>query len=151
MDQPTATLVFGVIMGIGLFFWLYSLVKTLRIGHESAEQDLWKPGGELPNSSTTQSGERTIHGDPEKLSKALARSLMQINIGTFGSLFEIVERTSKRVMLKKTGPLVCNQPAGLYFSEALFDFEPLGGDAVRVAYQLGYDRLAQTTKRISLA
>ncbi|MBP85606.1 MAG: hypothetical protein CMJ64_02645 [Planctomycetaceae bacterium] len=150
MDQATATLVFAAIMGIGLIFWAYSLIKTRRIGHESVEQDLWKPGAELPGSSTTQSGERTIHGDPEKLSKALVRSLLQVNIGMFGSLYEVVERTAKRVVLKKTGPLVCNQPAGLYFSEAEFYFEPLGGDAVRVSYELGYDRLVRLAKRVAL-
>ena len=151
MDQAAATSVFAAIMGVGAFFWVWSLIRTLQIGHESPEQDQWKPGGELPGNSTTQSGERTIHGDPEKLSKALTMSLLQVNVGMFGSLFEVVERTAKRVVLKKTGPLVCNQPAGLYFSEAEIYFEPLGGDAVRVSYELGYDRLVRLTKRVSLA
>lgn len=151
MDQTTATLVFAAIMGIGFLIWAYSLIKTLRIGNETTVDDPWKPGAIDPGSSTTHSGERTIHGDPEQLSKALVRSLLQVNIGMFGSLFEVVERTGKRVVLKKTGPLICNQPAGLYFSEAEFEFDRLGGDAVRVEYRLGYDRLVRLTKRVSLS
>ena len=151
MDQTTATLIFAAIMGTGFVVWAYSLIKTLRIGRESTATDEWQPGGTLPGKPSTVSGERTIHGDPEKLSKALARSLTQVNIGMFGALFEVVERTAERVVLKKTGPLVCNQPAGLYFSEAEINFKPIGGDAVRVSYRLGYKRLVRLTKRISLA
>ena len=40
--------------------------------------------------------------------------------------------------------------AGLYFSEAEFNFEPLGGDAVRVTYHLGYERLISLSRRVSL-
>ncbi len=150
MEQSTATLVFAAIMGSGFLIWSYSLFKALSVGNESPADDPWKPGAEFPGSSTTQFGERTVHGDPEKLSKTLAKALVNVNIGMFGTLFELVERTNKRVVLKKTGPLICNQPAGLYFSEAEFNFEPLGGDAVRVTYQLGYDRLIRLSRRISL-
>lgn len=150
MDQTTATGIFAAIMGTGFVVWVYSLIKTLQIGRESDTTDEWQPGSPMPSKSSAISGERTIHGDPEKLSKALVRSLLQVNIGMFGSLFEVVERTAERVVLKKTGPLCCNQPAGLYFSEAEFNFEPIGGDAVRVSYQLGYERLVRLTKRISL-
>ncbi|MBC8875433.1 MAG: hypothetical protein H8E44_38905 [Planctomycetes bacterium] len=150
MDQTIATAIFAAIMGMGFVVWAYSLVKALRIGGESAAMDEWQAGGQLPGQSLAESGERTIHGEPEKLSKALVRSLLQVNIGMFGSLFEVVERTAKRVVLKKTGPLVCNQPAGLYFSEAEFNFEPIGGDAVRVSYRLGYERLARLAKRVAL-
>jgi len=151
MDQTTAIGIFAAIMGTGFVVWAYSLIKTLQIGHESAAAGEWQPGDPLPGKSSTVSGERTIHGDPEKLSKALVRSLLQVNIGMFGSLFEVVERTAERVVLKKTGPLCCNQPAGLYFSEAEINFKPIGGDAVRVSYQLGYERLARVIKRVSLA
>lgn len=161
MDHTTTTIIYAAIMGIGFLVWTYSLIKAIRIGQETAEQDIWKPGAEkmpvdkfgaeFPGVATTQSGERTIHGDPEKLSKALVRSFLQINIGMFGSLYEVVERSAKRVVLRKTGPLVCNQPAGLYFSEVDVHFEPLGGDAVRVTYELGYDRLARVTKRVALS
>ena len=92
MDQTAATLVFAGIMGLEFLVWLYSLIKTLRIGHETEFNDPWKPGSELPGGgSTNQTGERTVHGDPEKLSKALVRSMLQVNIGMFGSLFEVVE------------------------------------------------------------
>lgn len=150
MDQTTATAAFAAIMGTGFIVWVFSLIKALKMGHESAGMDDWQTGSPMPGKSSTVSGERTIHGDPEKLSKALVRSLLQVNIGMFGSLFEVVERTAERVVLKKTGPLVCNQPAGLYFSEAEFKLNSIGGDAVRVSYQLGYERLARLMKRIAL-
>lgn len=150
MDPITTKLVFAAIMGVGFLVWFYSLVKALSVGTESGANDAWKPGAKFPGSSTTQSGERIIRGDPEKLSKLLAQTLVNVNVGIFGYLYELVERTDKRVVFKKTGPLVCNQPAGLYFSEAEFAFEPLGGDAVRVTYQLGYGRLIRLARRISL-
>ncbi len=150
MDQATATAVFAAIMGLGFIVWILSLTKALKMGRESSAMEEWQAGSPMPGKSLTASGERTIHGDPEKLSKALVRSLLQVNIGMFGSLFEMVERTAQRVVLKKTGPLVCNQPAGLYFSEAEFQFNPIGGDAVRVSYQLGYERLARLMRRIAL-
>jgi hypothetical protein len=149
MSEEVAKLIFAAIMGIGAGLWFLSLVKTLRIGRESNEQEDW-PEKE-PLEPGIQSGERTIHGDPEKLSKALVRSLLQVNIGMFGSLYEVTERTAKRVVLRKTGPLMCNQPAGLFFSEAAFHFDPLGGDAVRVSYELGFARLVRLTRRIGLA
>lgn len=150
MDQATATAVFAAIMGLGFIVWIFSLIKALKMGRESPAMDEWQAGSPMPGKSLTASGERTIHGDPEKLSKSLVRSLLQVNIGMFGSLFEVVERTAQRVALKKTGPVVCNQPAGLYFSEAEFHFNPIGGDAVRVSYQLGYERLARRMRGIAL-
>jgi hypothetical protein len=151
MDQATATAVFAAIMGTGFVVWAYSLIKALQIGRESTAMEGWQPVGPLSGTSSTISGERILHGDPERLSKALGRSLLQVNIGLFGSLFEVVERTAQRIVLKKTGPLVCNQPAGLYFSEAEIHFQPIGGGAVRVSYQLGYERLARRLKSVALA
>ena len=92
-----------------------------------------------------------MRGEPETLSAALARTLVQLNIGRFGSLFEIVERSPERIVLQKTGPLICNQPAGMLFSEAEITFESLGHDTTRVSYLLGFDRLARRVKTIALS
>jgi hypothetical protein len=73
-----------------------------------------------------------------------------LNAGGFTSLFEISERTDEKLTLRKTGPLVCNQPAGLYFSEATVTFENLGNTTTRVHYELGYERLAKRLRSIAL-
>ena len=79
-------------------------------------------------------GHQNCAGEPETLSAALAQTLVQLNIGTFGSLCEIVERSPRRIVLQKTGPMICNQPAGMLFSEAEKTFESLGHDTTRVSY-----------------
>lgn len=150
MDEEIAKLIFVAIMTAGFFVWLLSLAMTLRVGRATAEQD-WRaldniaePGGAV------ETGARTVSGEPGALSKALARSLTQLNIGGFNSLFEIVERSDRRVLVKKTGPLICNQPVGMYFSEAEIGFEDQRNGTVRVSYQLRYDRLAKRLKSIAL-
>ena len=92
-----------------------------------------------------------MRGTPEKLSAALLRLIVQHNVGTFGSLFEVVERTPQRIGLRKNGPLMCNQPPSLYFSEAELTFEPVGNDTTRVSYVLGFDRLARRVKFVALS
>jgi hypothetical protein len=150
MNAELATLIFIGIMVGGFLVWLWSLQMALAIGRSAGKPD-WRMLAEAePKQVNTESGARTVRGAPERLSAALARSLVQLNVGTFGSLFEVVERTPERILLKKTGPLMCNQPAGLYFSEAEVTFEDLGNDTTRVSYTLGYDRLARRIKLIAL-
>jgi hypothetical protein len=91
-----------------------------------------------------------VRGTPAGLSKSLARALTQLNVGGFNSLFEVTQRTNEKLTLRKTGPLACNQPAGLYFSEASVKFENLGNNSTRVRYELGYERLAKRMRSISL-
>lgn len=151
MDEGIAKLIFAVIMASGFIAWLCSLALALRIGVPSAESDGRRLDARPRRWYGTESSSRTVRGTPEKLSKALARTLTQLNVGAFGSLFEITERTDAHIELVKTGPLVCNQPAGLYFSEAAITFEPLGNNSVKVTYVLGYDRLAHRVRAIALA
>lgn len=148
MNPDAARLVFGSIMASGIVVWVWSLIRALRLGlapsHAARLTDAgtWEADGET--------GELTIRGEPARLSKDLVRSLQQANVSMFGVLFEVKERTSKRLVLKKTGPIICNQPPGLYFSEAEFDFRSVGNDTVCVSFRLGYERLVCLLKRIAL-
>jgi hypothetical protein len=138
-------------MTVGFLFWLWSLQKTLALGRRSEPADWRLLPEERSAPADTETGSRVVRGDPEQLSQSLARSLTQLGAGGFAPLFEIVERNSERIALKKTGPLMCNQPAGMYFSEAEIAFEPLGHDTTRVTYLLGFDRLVKRVRNISLA
>lgn len=149
MPEGLTQAIFGGIMGLGCAVWAWSLLKALSMSGDGVDDDEFDVDYKSPPRGV-ETGERTIHGDPEQLSKNLVRSLLKVNIGMFGSLFEVTERTAKKVVIKKTGPLVCNQPAGLYFSEAEFYFEPIGGDAVRVTYTLGFERLRRMFRRTAL-
>ncbi len=135
----------------GFLVWLWSLQKALAIGRRMTPRDWRLLPEQQPALADTESGARTVRGEPEMLSQTLARSLTQLNIGGFMPLFEITERTSDRIALKKTGPLVCNQPSGMYFSEAEITLEYLGNDTTRVAYVLGFDRLVRRVKTIALS
>lgn len=150
MSEDVAKAVFFAIMTIGFFFWLWSLQKALALGRQTPPED-WRllPDNHPPGDIET--GSRIVRGEPEEISQALARSLTQVGIGGFTPLFEITERTSNRIALKKTGPLMCNQPAGLYFSEAEIRLEELGNNRTQVTYFLGFDRLRRRAKAIALA
>jgi hypothetical protein len=150
MTSEIAMLIFIVIMAIESLVWLWSLQMALAIGRSTAKPDWRLLSEEQPTQTNSESGARTVRGRPETLSAALARSLVQLNVGTFGALFEIVERSPERILIKKTGPLICNQPAGMLFSEAELNFQDLGNDTTRVSYTLGFDRLARRVKTVSL-
>lgn len=151
MSQDTATAIFVAIMTIGFLVWLWSLQKTLALGRRAAAPD-WRmlPDQQSPQEDA-ETGSRTVRGEPEALSQALARSLTQINIGGFAPLFEITERSSRRILLQKTGPLMCNQPAGMYFSEGEITFQDLGNQTTKVSYSLGFGRLVRRVRTITLA
>jgi hypothetical protein len=151
MNTQIATVIFIVIMTIAVLIWLWSLQMALAIGRNTGKRDWRLLESEQPRQTNTESGARTVHGSPKTLSAALGKVLVQLNVGRFGSLFEVVERSPERILLKKTEPLVCSQPAGMLFSEAELTFEDLGNDSTRVSYTLGFDRLAQRIKTIALA
>ena len=151
MNTEIATLIFAVIMVVGFLVWVWSLQMALGIGRSTTKPDWRMLADEQPSQTNTESGARTVRGTPEKLSAVLARLIVQHNVGTFGSLFEVVERTSHRIVLRKNGPLMCNQPPSLYFSEAELNFEPVGNDTTRVSYVLGFDRLARRVKIVALS
>ena len=148
MNSDTTRLVFVSIMATGIVVWLWSLFKALRLGMASIHED--RLTFDEDSEFDTETGEVTVHGELASLSKALVRKLRQPGVGIFGSLFKVTERSSKRIALKKNGPIICNQPPGLYFSEAELNFEPIGPGTVRVSYRLGYARLVRLLKRVAL-
>jgi hypothetical protein len=151
MDENVAKVVFAAIMTVGFLIWLWSLQKALAIGRRQVQRDWRMLPEEQGGQVDVETGSRIVRGEPEELSQALARALTQHGIGGFAPLFEITERTASRIALKKTGPLVCNQPAGLYFSEAEINFDYLGNGTTRVTYILGFDRLEKLMRRIALS
>jgi hypothetical protein len=151
MTEETAKLIFAAIMTIGYLFWLWSLQKTLADGRQTEATDWRMLHDEVAAAADIETGARVVRGEPEALSQALARSMLHLQAGGFAPLFEITERTSNRIAIKKTGPLMCNQPAGMYFSEAQLDLQRVGENATRVSYTIGFDRLARRVKNISLA
>jgi hypothetical protein len=84
------------------------------------------------------------------LSKAVLRSLAQFFFGMFASVFKIQQYDDGRIVLKKTGPLVCNLPPGLYFTEAEISFQDAAPGTVEVTYRLGYGRLIVKLRQIAL-
>jgi hypothetical protein len=150
MSSTLAIAIFTAIMGAGVIAWLCSLSLTLRLGTVPLRSDGSENDFEPKSWAGAEIGSRTVRGTPARISKALARALTQLNVGGFNSLFEITQRTDEKLTLRKTGPLVCNQPAGLYFSEASVEFEYLGNNTTRVSYELGYERLAKRMRSISL-
>ena len=77
MDENLARMTFVGIMSIGGLVWLWSLHLVLRMGQSSAPVD-WPTAEDLTDQSiATESGSRTVRGNPETLSSALARLLMQ--------------------------------------------------------------------------
>jgi hypothetical protein len=150
MSQETATAIFVAIMTLGFLVWLWSLQKALAMGRHAAEPDWRKLPEEQPAQVNPETGSRIVRGEPEALSQALARTMLQLGAGGFVPLYEITERTSERIVLKKTGPLVCNQPAGMYFSEAEITFQYLGNKLTEVSYSLGFDRLEKKMRNVAL-
>ena len=155
MDAQLAQAVYTGIMAIAIGVWAYSFRLVVRLGQEdSVVTDPWAPGAAFEDESGevhSVVGAQTLRGDPESLSKALGQTLLSTGIpGMFSTLFEITERTPDRIAIRKTGPLICNQPTGLSFSEAEFDFRRAGGDTVEVTYRLGFDRLLRGIRRTAL-
>jgi hypothetical protein len=148
MDENAAKLIFAAIMTIGFLVWLWSLQMALGLGRPRAKTD-WRMVPEDPMDSDVETGSRTVRGEPEQVSQALARMLMEHGNNPAGPAFEITERTSRRIALKSGAK--AHQTAGAYFSEAIIDFERVGGDSTRISYKLTYDQLLRRTRRIALA
>lgn len=153
MDAQTAQVVFYAIMTVGICVWCHSLVRALEIGASKVPPvDPWGDfEQEEPDDGGAETGARTLRGDPEMISRGLALTLLRTGLpGSFSSLFEVVERSARRVVIRKNGPLFCNQPPSLYFTEAEFTLMPVGEDAVEVGYHVSFGQLAQKTRRIAL-
>ena len=96
-------------------------------------------------------GRKQSEGLRTPVSRAVARSLLKTSVpGMFAGLFEIVEQNPQSLLIRKTGPLVCNQPTGMYVSEAEFHFEPETNESVLVSYRIGFDRLLTGLRRIAI-
>jgi hypothetical protein len=152
MNAGIATLVFLAIMAVGVTVWAVSLRRALRLGRpaRSSEADFFvddRPSSEFE----WQSGRITLRGNREMVSKAVVRSLLQVHFGMLASVFKIQQYEDGRVVLKKVGPLLCNLPPGLYFTEAEIAFQDLPPGTVEVSYRLGYGRLVRLLRSIALA
>lgn len=158
MDASTAQLTFASIMVVAVIVWLFSLRKALHLQphQERQEPDPFAPFTAEPTESAVAdaqivSGERTVFGSADDVSRTLAQSLVKTGYpGLFSSLFTIERQSDQQLVIRKTGPLVCNQPTGMYFSEAQFDFVPQGEGRTLVTYRIGFDRLRTKLRRTAL-
>lgn len=169
MDAHTAQIVYFAIMGVGLVVWAWSLNRAASLGKGGEPKvDPWaSPYTDFPMDTAypseaahrpdranygNVSGQRTVNGQPERLSKALARALLNTTVpGRFSTVFEVDECTAERVRVRKTGPLVCREQSGLHFSEAEFTFERVGDQSVLISYQLEFEGLLKRVRRTALA
>ena len=153
MDVQTTQFVFFGIVTLAACVWTHSLVKAIQMSPRRTDED--NPWAVLPDEAhfTTddESGKRTLRGDLDTVSRAIARAMLNQSIpGMFSTLFQIAERTPEKVLVRKTGPLFCNQPPGLQFSEVEFNLTPYGPDTVQVSYRIGYGQLKDRMRKIAL-
>ena len=175
MPLEAAQAVFAAIFCAAILVWAVSLRKASWIGREAEKQrNPWgmdssmspgwasqKSSPENPWAASSMSatseapvvaGQQTVPGRPEDVSRAIADRIAQTTVpGRFSGLFEVTEQTRDRVSVRKTGSLVCNQPSGLYFSEADFELKDTGHGTVEVKYSIGFERLGQGLRKICLA
>jgi hypothetical protein len=152
VDETTATLIFAAIMGIGVAVWAVSLRKALMLGRAVAEPDPF--ANEMDDDAidpAADTGTVTLRGDdPDTLSHALRKALVQTQFGAFAWNYKIKECEGVRLIAKKIGPILCNQSPGFLFTEADFVFERSGAGQVDCTYRLGYSRLVRKVKTITL-
>lgn len=156
MDPLIARIVYFVLMTIAGTVWFLSLRKALHLGGKRAAEvdEPFAPFDDIPvepEDSIDLTGEKTVRGTTESVSQKLAEAMLGTAVpGMFSTLFEITERTAERISIRKTGPLVCNQPSGMYFSDAEFTLTPAGEERVVVKYRLGFERLLNRTRTVAL-
>jgi hypothetical protein len=151
MDEDAAKVIFLVIMVVGVTVWAVSLSRALRLGRPARQPqaDLIDENAEFPQFEC-QTGTVTLRGSRDTLSKALLRSLAQLQFGLFASIFRMQQYDDGRIVLKKVGPLVCNLPPALYFTEAEISFQDAAPGTVDASYRLGYGRLLRMLRKITL-
>ena len=153
MDVQTTQFVFFAIVTVAACVWTHSLVKAIQMSPRRTDDD--NPWAALPDETQStlddEFGMRTLRGDLDTVSRAIARAMLNQTIpGMFSTLFQIDERTPEKVLVRKTAPLICNQPPGLQFSEVEFDLAPYGPDTVQVSYRIGYGQLRDRMRKIAL-
>jgi hypothetical protein len=136
MDSATAELLFGLIFAGMSAVWLISLVRLIKLGRP-----------EQVYRRDRFDHEPDSEDEPDSRNQTILKTSVP---GMFTSLFEVTERTSERVSVRKTGPLICNQPSGMYFSDADFHITPDGPGHVRVIYELKFGRLLKRIRGIGL-
>lgn len=175
MPVEAAQAVFAAVFSVATAVWAVSLRKAARLGRQVNDQDNpWAMSSTLspgwasdaasrdnpwaatsvysPVEAQAVTGQQTVPGIAEDVSRAIADKIIQTSVpGRFSGLFEVVKQTRDRVSVRKTGALVCNQPSGLYFSEADFRLQDSGDGMVEVGYVIGFDRLGGGLRKICLA
>lgn len=149
MDTDKATLVFMLAMAAGILVWLWSLIKTLRFGRVAAPQDRFTYDDR--DDFFQEAGAVVVPCHREQTSRALARAVRQLGLGTLDPIYKVTEESVDRVSIEKTGPLICNQPSTLYFTDAEFALDRQGQDATKVSYQLGFAKLTRLLRKVSLS
>jgi hypothetical protein len=153
MTEDVAKLIFLLVMVAGITVWAVSLSRALRLGQPPRRPDEF---ASEPNDSTGepqsdwQTGTISLRGNREALAKALIRSLVQLQFGLFASIFKIQQYDDGRIVLKKVGPLVCNLPPALYFTEAEVSLRQTDAARVEAAYRIGYGRLVRRLRGVAL-
>jgi hypothetical protein len=151
MDEDVAKLIFLVIMGVGVTVWAVSLSRALRFGRPARQsQPLLSDENAEFSQFEWQTGKVTLRGNRDALSKALLRSFAQLQFGLFASIFRVQQYDDGRIVVKKVGPLVCNLPPGLYFTEAEISFQETNAGTVEASYRVGFGRLLRKLRRITL-
>jgi hypothetical protein len=151
VDEDVAKLIFVVIMAAGVTAWAVSLSRALRLGRPARQpQPLMADEDAEFSQFEWQTGTVTLRGNREALSKALLRSLAQLQFGFFASIFRMQQYDDGRIVLKKVGPLVCNLPPGLYFTEAEISFQQTNAGTVEASYRVGFGRLIRKLRKITL-
>lgn len=159
MNQFAAQIVFAIIMSVATLVWMISLRKAARLGQKPTEPaDDTHTGWAEPTAvqcSTGEfdsvTGEQSVRAEYDSIARRLGHRLTNVAVpGQFASLFEVTEHQPERLVLQKTGSLVCNQPSGMYFSDLAFDFAPAGEGFTEVKYQIGFGRLRNMLRRSAL-
>lgn len=124
MDPTLCHIVFGVIAAIAIIWWLIDVWAVSTTGR----------GGPMR-------GEAIVQGSRTRIGKAALRALRQPALGMAGVGFKAVEQRDGLLRVEKVGAQICNQPQGLWFSEAEFRFEPAGEGQTRITYELGNEAI----------
>ncbi|MEZ6062691.1 MAG: hypothetical protein R3C19_20295 [Planctomycetaceae bacterium] len=159
MNPRIAEIFFASVMTAGVLVWAISLRKAANLGKQtpSPDDDPWSPLNDINDRTTSPSanvvtGERTVSGQPAGVSDSLARLMMtSTTMGPFSSSYEIIDRTSERLLVRPSGSSMGNRSAGVNFSEAEFTFERVDRNLVSVRYRLDFDRMAARLRRATLA
>lgn len=154
MDLQTTQLVFTAIMTLASLVWAHSLVRALQMKPaKNVEDNPWAalPDEELPTTQDAEMGRRTVRGQLDNVSRAIAKAILGQNVpGVFTPMFQLTEREPNRVVAQKDAPRTCNQPPGMQFKEVEFDLRPIGESTVEVDYRINFGSMRTRSRNIAL-